>query len=49
MRPSVINENQINEIIKQLNILKIKQEGYGMSFHDPSEGNGTPSINLMLS
>jgi len=44
--PIEINESQIKEMITQLNILKTKQEGHGMSLHNPSRGNGTPSLNL---
>lgn len=46
MSGSEINQSQIKEMIKQLRILVTKQEGYGMSFSDPSRTNGTPSINL---
>lgn len=46
MESSSVKEPQIKEMITQLKILKTKQEGYGMSFHNPQRGNGTPSLNL---
>jgi len=46
MENSSVKEPQIKEMITQLKILKTKQEGYGMSFHNPQRGNGTPSLNL---